>query len=111
LDDIVSIRVPDEDLCMLGNLGGKFDLLLLVGPIDALLHDAASVFVTSNLHTLIDHCIVDELVVLGGPATQYFLNHVVPVNIFSKFPHFGLQVITQLLDVLGLFHCFYYLLD
>ena len=89
LNNIVSIRIPDEDLGVLGNFGGEFNLLFLVGPINALLHHATAMFVTSDLYTLIDHCVIDELVVFRRPAAQYLLDHVVPIDVFSQFPHFG----------------------
>ena len=81
LDDIVAIRVPHEYLGVFSNLGGQGVLLHIAAPINALLHDAAAVLVAGDLHTLSDHCIVDELVVLGLPGAQYLLYHVVPIYI------------------------------
>lgn len=47
------------------DFANKLHLLLIRRVIDASLHHAASVAVRSDLHTMMCHCVVDELIVVG----------------------------------------------
>ena len=53
---------------------------MVVGRVDTLLHDAAPVHMASNLIAVGHHGVINELLVLCGPADQYLLYHVITVD-------------------------------
>jgi len=111
LNHIIAIRIPHKSLCVFCNPLCQSYLLLRISSIDAFLHDTTPMLVTSYLHTLINHCIIYELVMNRLPRLQYFLNHVVPIYIFSQILHSTLQVFNQQLNLIRLLNSFNYLLN
>ena len=85
LNYIVSIGIFDKDESVFGDLKHETHFLVIFSTIDALLHNTATMLVACNLHTLVDHSIIDELIELRLPCEQNFLNHMVSIYIFSKF--------------------------
>jgi hypothetical protein len=55
------------------------------------LHHTAAMFVTSNLYTLLDHCIIDELSMSRLPCLEYLLNDMISIDVLSQVPHFVTQ--------------------
>jgi hypothetical protein len=64
---------------------GQSPFLLICGGINALLHNATSMFVTCNLNTLVYHSVVQELVSRLFPALQNLLNNMISIDIFTHF--------------------------
>lgn len=87
LDNIVTIGVFDECPRVPRYLVSEFHFLGGIGPINALLHNAAAVLVTRDLHALFNHCIVNELVALWTPGEQNLLDHMISIYVLGKFPH------------------------
>ena len=48
-------------------------------------------FVASNLYTLLDHGIIDELVELRLPCEENLLDHMVSVDVLGKLPNLFFQ--------------------
>lgn len=63
LNHIVAKRILDKNQGIFGDGYGQVSLLLRASCVDALLHDAAAVLVAGNLNTLVNHGIVQKLVV------------------------------------------------
>jgi len=53
---------------VLGNLVNELKPLFLIASIDALLHNATSVFVTDNFSALLHHDVKNELIPLLWPS-------------------------------------------
>jgi hypothetical protein len=69
--------------------------------IDTLLHDAASMLMTSNVYVSLIHCIINELIMLTGPALKNFLNHVVSVDILAHFFQEAFQLLLDHCEMFG----------
>ena len=63
----------------------------MISTVDTLLHHTTSMFVASNLYTLLDHGIIDELVELRLPCEENLLNHMVSIDVLGKLPNLFFQ--------------------
>ena len=86
-------------------------LLLRVSGVDALLHDAAAMLVTSDLYTLVHHSVVQELVVDMRPSVENFLNNMVSINVFAHLFDPMTEETLDDIEVFVLRHYFYNLLN
>jgi len=57
---------------------------MVVGRVNALLHDATAVHMASDLCTISHHGLIDELFLFRLPRVQNLLDHVVPVYFESE---------------------------
>lgn len=78
---------------MFGNCQIQLALLLPISSINALLHDAAAVFVTSNFVALLHHLVIDKLFIssVGLPTRQQFEEHVVAIDLVGQSVYLGSQ--------------------
>lgn len=68
---------------MLRYLSCESGFLFRVGTVDALLHHAAAMLVAGYLHALVNHCIIDELIVSGFPSLENLLDDMIAIDVFS----------------------------
>lgn len=80
-------------------------LLFLSRCVNALLHNAAAVLVTSYLNVLRAHLVVDKLVLQRVPAMQDFLDDVVAVNVLTHFFKNCLQAVLNHCEMLREMGC------
>ena len=70
LDQVISILIFDQVVHVLDNVVGQFKLLCSGSFLQASLHDTATMFVHSDVHTVFDAGIENKLSVLGGELTS-----------------------------------------
>ena len=85
MDDIITKWVLNENESVVSNLSGESSLLFLISSINTFLHDATSVLMASDVHTLVNHCIIKELVVFNRPALEDLLDYMVSVDVLAHF--------------------------
>ncbi len=96
---------------MLSDLKHETKFLLLGASVDALLHHTAPVLVAGYFNTFLDHCFVNELVVIRFPSEENLLNDVIAIDVLGQVLYSFLQITGQELYLIRLLHDLYDLLD
>ena len=110
MDDIVCKRIFYEYFRLPSDAKHKTLLLGFVSRIYALLHDATTMLMTSNLDYILLEVIVDELLILVGPCTQDLLNNMIAIDVMSQRYEVFDQIFAQLnLMFLELEYLYYFL--
>ena len=83
LQNVVCERILDEEPRVLCDFSSQSLPLSMIGYIDELLHDAASVHVSSDFCTVSDHGIQQKVQVTHMPSIHQSLKHMVAMDLVS----------------------------
>jgi len=111
LYNIIAERTPYEYKSILGDFVSQTHPLMRISLVNTLLHDTATVLVTCNLDTLINHSIIKKLVSFWFPALENFLNYMITVDVFTHFLYILFKETLNEVKMNVFVADFYYFLD